>query len=95
MIFDQAATNAGFDFRREAIKPIPAKPKIIIAQVDGSETAATAASKSIRYWADNSFHWQCDESEIHYFYRVRGKCIVPQAEPGPFPAPLVNRSGHV
>jgi hypothetical protein len=35
---DQAASNAGFDFRRYAIKPMPAKPRIIMAHVDGSGT---------------------------------------------------------
>jgi hypothetical protein len=39
MIEDQAAINAGFDFRRYAMKPTPAKPRIIIAQVEGSGTA--------------------------------------------------------
>jgi hypothetical protein len=34
MIADQAAINAGFDFRRYAMKPMPAKPRIIIAHVD-------------------------------------------------------------
>jgi len=36
MIIDQAAINTGFDLRRYAIKPMPAKPRIIIAQVEGS-----------------------------------------------------------
>ena len=36
MIVDQAKRNAGFDFRREA-----AKPRIIIAHVEGSGTAVT------------------------------------------------------
>jgi hypothetical protein len=40
MIVDQAAINAGFDLRRYAIKLMPAKPRIIIAQVEGSGTAA-------------------------------------------------------
>jgi hypothetical protein len=39
MMVDQAAINAGFDFRRYAMKPIPAKPRIITAQVEGSGTA--------------------------------------------------------
>ena len=38
----QAAINAGFDFRRYAMKPTPAKPRSIIAQVVGSGTAAVA-----------------------------------------------------
>jgi hypothetical protein len=38
MIADQAAINAGFDFRRYAMKPRPAKPRIIIAHVEGSGT---------------------------------------------------------
>ena len=39
MLGDHATINADFDFRRYAIKPMPAKPKIIIAHVDGSGTA--------------------------------------------------------
>jgi hypothetical protein len=36
---DQNQTaNVGFDFRRHAMKPMPAKPRIIIAHVDGSGT---------------------------------------------------------
>jgi hypothetical protein len=35
-----AALNAGFDFRRYARKPTPMKPRIIIAHVEGSGTAA-------------------------------------------------------
>jgi hypothetical protein len=38
MIVDQAAIKAGLDFRRYAMKPTPAKSRIIIAQVDGSGT---------------------------------------------------------
>jgi hypothetical protein len=38
MIVNQAASNAGFDLRRYAIKPRPATPRIIIAQVEGSGT---------------------------------------------------------
>ena len=41
LMMDQAAINAGFDFRRYAMKPMPAKPRIIIAHVEGSGTAAT------------------------------------------------------
>jgi hypothetical protein len=37
MIADQAAINAGFDFRRYAMKPMPAKPRSIIAQVELNE----------------------------------------------------------
>jgi hypothetical protein len=47
MIADQAAINAGFDFRRYAMKPMPAKPRIIIAHVEGSGTAG-ATSGAIR-----------------------------------------------
>jgi hypothetical protein len=44
MIADHAAINAVFDFRRYAIKPTLAKPRIIIAHVEGSGTAeATVA----------------------------------------------------
>lgn len=39
IVVDQAAINACFDFRRYAMKPMPAKPRIIIAQVEGSGTA--------------------------------------------------------
>src|SRR6266850_653215 len=40
IIADHAASNAGFDLRRYAMKPIPAKPRIIMAHVDSSGTAA-------------------------------------------------------
>ncbi len=40
---DQVAINAGFDFRRYAVKPTPAKPRIIMAHVEGSGTAEVAA----------------------------------------------------
>ena len=43
MIVDHAAINAGFDFRRQAMKPMPAKPKIIIAHVEGSGTAVSTS----------------------------------------------------
>jgi hypothetical protein len=32
MIADQAAINAGSDFRRYVVAPMPAKPRIVIAQ---------------------------------------------------------------
>ena len=35
----QAAINAGFDFRRYAMKPMPAKPRSSMAHVEGSGTA--------------------------------------------------------
>jgi hypothetical protein len=38
-MIDQAAINADFGFRRYAMKPTPAKPRIIIAHVEGSGTA--------------------------------------------------------
>ena len=38
MIVDQAKRNVGFDFLRYAMKPMPAKPRIIIAHVEGSGT---------------------------------------------------------
>lgn len=38
LIVDQAGINAGFDLRRYAMKPSPQKPKIIMAQVEGSGT---------------------------------------------------------
>lgn len=42
----QAAINAGFDFRRYAMKPSPAKPSFISAQVVGSGTAVIDKSRS-------------------------------------------------
>jgi hypothetical protein len=39
MIVDQAAFSAGLGFRRYAMKPMPAKPRSIIAHVEGSGTA--------------------------------------------------------
>ena len=41
MIVDQAVIDDGFVFRRYAMKPMPAKPKIIIAQVEGSGNVQT------------------------------------------------------
>jgi hypothetical protein len=43
MIVDQAAINAGFDLRRYAMKPTPAKPRSIMAHVLGSGTAEVSA----------------------------------------------------
>jgi hypothetical protein len=37
----QASRKAELDLRRYATKPIPKKPRIIIAQVEGSGTAVT------------------------------------------------------
>jgi hypothetical protein len=42
MIVDQAASKAGLDLRRYAMKPTPAKPRIIIAHVESSGTDDTA-----------------------------------------------------
>jgi len=42
MMLDQAAINAGFDFRRYAIQPMPAKPRIIIAHVLGTALPSKA-----------------------------------------------------
>jgi hypothetical protein len=47
MIVDQAAINAGFDFRRCAMKPIPAKPRISIAHVEGSGDRTGSVSDSL------------------------------------------------
>jgi hypothetical protein len=47
MMVDQAAINAGFNFRRYAMKPIPAKPRSSIAQVEGSGTAVTCQVPSL------------------------------------------------
>jgi hypothetical protein len=41
MIVGQAVINAGFEFRRYAMKPTPPKPRSIIAQVEGSGMAPT------------------------------------------------------
>jgi hypothetical protein len=41
MIADQAAINTGFAFRRYAMKPMLAKPRISIVHVEGSGTAET------------------------------------------------------
>jgi hypothetical protein len=43
-ITNQVTSNAVFDFRRYAMKPMPAKPRIIIAHVEGSGTADTAVN---------------------------------------------------
>jgi hypothetical protein len=47
IILDWAASNAGLDFRRYAMKPRPAKPRSIIAHVEGSGTDATGPSTGI------------------------------------------------
>jgi cation diffusion facilitator CzcD-associated flavoprotein CzcO len=47
LLADHAAINAGFDFRRYAMKPTPAKPRIIMAQVEGSGTAAVRFTPSM------------------------------------------------
>jgi hypothetical protein len=51
-MMDQTAIKAGFDFRRHAIKPIPAKPRIIIAQVEGSGTASAMNASAITLCAN-------------------------------------------
>jgi hypothetical protein len=43
---DQAAINTGFDFRRYAMTPTAARPRIIIAHVDGSGMAAVTTMLS-------------------------------------------------
>jgi hypothetical protein len=47
MIADQAVISAGFDFRRYAIKPMPAKPSNSIAHVEGSGTASARNASAI------------------------------------------------
>ena len=50
LIDDQAAIKPGFDCRRYAMKPRPAKPRSIIAHVEGSGTAAVSrGTKSIAW----------------------------------------------
>ena len=44
---DQATMAAGFDFRRYAMKPTPAKPNSIMAQVDGSGTGDAMSNKVV------------------------------------------------
>jgi len=44
MIVDQAAIKVGLDFRRYAMKPTPAKPRIIMAHVDGSGTPSVSVT---------------------------------------------------
>ena len=45
---DPAAINVGFDLRRQAMKPMPAKPRIIIAHVEGSGTAPPITT--VKFW---------------------------------------------
>src|SRR5258708_36041655 len=47
MILDQAASNAALFFRRYAMTPTPAKPRIIIAHVLGSGTAVILAISGV------------------------------------------------
>jgi len=44
IIADHTAINAGFDLRRYAMKPMPAKPSSSIAHVQGREQAKPMAS---------------------------------------------------
>jgi hypothetical protein len=41
MLADHTAVNAGLDFRRYAMKPMPAEPNSSIAHVEGSGTPDT------------------------------------------------------
>jgi hypothetical protein len=47
LMVDHAAINAGFDLRRYAMLPMPAKPRIIMAHVDGSGTPPTTGGLPI------------------------------------------------
>jgi hypothetical protein len=47
---NQAALNTGFDFRRYAMKPRPAKPRSSIAQVESSGTPSTAVRPAKNGW---------------------------------------------
>ena len=49
-MMNQTAINADFDLRRYAMKPTPAKPRIIIAQVEGSGTAAVGVGVQSTHW---------------------------------------------
>lgn len=44
---DQAAIKAGLDFRRYVMKPTPAKPSSIIAQVESSGAAEAEANVAV------------------------------------------------
>jgi hypothetical protein len=58
MIADQAAINTGFDFRRYAMKPTPAKPRIIMAHMVGSGTPLMVNVSSVatmRFKSERSF----------------------------------------
>jgi len=44
---NQETINAGFDFRRYAMKPRPTKPRIIMAHVDGSGTAGVSVAPTL------------------------------------------------
>ena len=47
LMMDQTNLKAGSDLRRYAMKPTPAKPRIIIAQVEGSGTAASCGVNDV------------------------------------------------
>jgi hypothetical protein len=47
MFPDQAAISLGFDFRRYAIKPLAAKPRSSIAQMEGSGVAVASVGSEI------------------------------------------------
>jgi hypothetical protein len=49
IVADQAAINAGFEFRRYAMKPTPAKPRTSIAHVEGSAGRHFAFVPNIRH----------------------------------------------
>ena len=48
LMMDQTNLNAGFDLRRYPTKPTPAKPRIIIAHVEGSGTAPTVVAEPVK-----------------------------------------------
>jgi hypothetical protein len=52
LIMDQTNLNAGLDLRRYAMKAMPAKPRIIIAQVEGSGTASVMSASAITLCAN-------------------------------------------
>ena len=49
MLVRQVAINAGFDFRRYAMKPMLANPKSIITQVDGFEDGQVRETQRRRF----------------------------------------------
>jgi hypothetical protein len=71
MIADQAAVNAGFDFRRY-VAPMPAKPRIIIAQTPRGTNARVLGWE--RSTSREISHAPLTRRALHLRLRPDGMC---------------------